>query len=234
MMRTAPGRLDWAGLALLWLLLAPCQSAEPTTFPRTIYLVRHGSYNPRVEATGEIGPGLTALGVAQARLLAVRLQNLPVSTLIASPLKRARETAQVIHATLTGLPLSTDPNLAECTPRMREPLSPVEQRAAETCEARLNEAFSRYIVPAVGAPSADVLVCHGNVIRYFVAKALAVDTRAWSALAVAHASVTILRIKPNGHVTVVSVGDVGHLPTNLQSGAIDDAPDLVEPSLETN
>jgi serine/threonine-protein phosphatase PGAM5 len=37
-------------------------------------------------------------------------------------------------------------------------------------------------------------------------------------MSVAHASITEILVEPDGRFKVISVGDVGHLPLNLQSG----------------
>ena len=63
-----------------------------------------------------------------------------------------------------------------------------------------------------------MFVCHGNVIRYLVTRALGVDSKAWLEMSVGHASITKILVKPDGSMQVISVGDVGHLPPNLLSG----------------
>ena len=55
-----------------------------------------------------------------------------------------------------------------------------------------------------------VLVCHGNVIRYLVLKALQLDPEAWLRLAVYNGSITILEVRSNGFVSLRSLGDTGH------------------------
>jgi serine/threonine-protein phosphatase PGAM5 len=67
------------------------------------------------------------------------------------------------------------------------------------------------------------------VIRYFVMKALAVDATHWLQMTVGNASITVIRVEANGAIHVLSVGDVGHLPPNLQSGIGDRDPQLVAP-----
>ena len=122
------------------------------------------------------------------------------------------------------------PLLSECIPptsnaRVAKETDPKE--SAE-CARRLNEAFNQLFVPATGAARSDVVVCHGDVIRYFVMKALGVDTKAWLGMSVAHASLTVIRVRADGSMTVLAVGDVGHLPPNMQSWG-DSDPQLVVP-----
>jgi len=144
---------------------------------------------------------------------------------------RARETAAVMHETLTSIPIQQTSLLSECTPPMADAnvaKERVSKEAAE-CEKQLDEAFKQFFIPATGTARGDVLVCHGNVIRYFVMKALGVETGMWIRMSVAHASLTVIQITPKGAFRVLSVGDVGHLPPNLQSGTVDGDPELVVP-----
>ncbi len=111
------------------------------------------------------------------------------------------------------------PLLSECIPptsnaRVAKATDPKE--SAE-CARRLNEAFNQLFVPATGAARSDVVVCHGDVIRYFVMKALGVDTKAWLGMSVAHASLTVIRVRADGSMTVLAVGDVGGIHS-LRSG----------------
>jgi len=219
------------------LLLVPAAGASAASssenHARTIYLVRHGDYDMSAKDSNEDGPGLTALGVAQARLLAARLRGLPVqlTTVLSSTMARAQDTARVIHESVPEVPVRFTPLLRECTPPRAKADTPAgpAQEAAITCQQQLDDAFAAFFVPAVGADQSDILVCHGNVIRYFVAKALGADTRIWTAMDVAHASLTVIRITPRGNYVVLSIGDVGHIPPNLQSGAGPVAPALLAP-----
>jgi serine/threonine-protein phosphatase PGAM5 len=217
------------GIALRTLL---AKEAASVTFTATLYLVRHGAYDVTAKQGSEDGPGLTPLGVAQARLVAARLRGLTVvmSSLTVSTMTRAQETARVMHETLSGLPVRSTPSLRECIPPTSEADIVNEKRAAEArdCQKRLDEAFATYFVSAASSDQNDVLVCHGNVIRYFVLKALGVDARAWLGLSVAHASLTVIRVRADGSMTVLAVGDVGRLPPNMQSWR-DSDPQLIVP-----
>jgi serine/threonine-protein phosphatase PGAM5 len=202
-----------------------------TQFTHTFYLVRHGAYDPAARADPEKGPGLTPLGIAQARLIASRLHGLPArfDSITSSTMTRARETAAVMRETLTDIPMRQTAFLSECTPPTlnAEVAKESDPKEAAECARRLNEAFKRLFVPATGAARSDVVVCHGNVIRYFVMKALGVETGMWIRMSVAHASLTVIRVRADGSMTVLAVGDVGHLPPNLQSGTGNGDPELV-------
>jgi serine/threonine-protein phosphatase PGAM5 len=188
---------------------------------RTIVLVRHGHYVSDA-ADSNPGPGLSPLGVAQAKLVAARLAGLPgaFDALYASPMTRASETAKVISTELT-LPIQTLPALTECTPRTRRSeiieKEPAEKMAA--CAAGLDAVFRERFVPARGSERRELFVCHGNVIRYLITKALGVDTQAWLEMSVGHASMTTILVEADGRFKVIAAGDLGHVPPNLQTGS---------------
>lgn len=228
-------RFTAISLALVWLTGQAGVSADEsagTHFTHTLYLVRHSAYDTTAQADPEMGPGLTPLGIAQARLIASRLHGMPtrLDSITSSTMTRARETAAVMHETLTDIRMRQTPLLSECTPptsnaKVTKDSDPTE---AAKCARRLNEAFNQFFVPTAGAARRDVVVCHGNVIRYFVMKALGVDTKAWVGMSVAHASLTVIRVQADGSMTVLAVGDVGHLPPNMQSWG-DSDPQLIVP-----
>jgi len=220
------------------LFLAACAltlelHAATPDFEHTIYLVRHGSYNPDPKIDPELGPGLNALGIAQARLVAARLRGLPFrfDSITSSTMTRARETATIIHESLNEVMFGGSARFSECTPPAYRKLADEPPEDQANCAKRLDDAFAVLFVPARTATRNDLVVAHGNVIRYFVMKALKADTRSWLAMSIAHASITIIRISADGSMKVLAVGDVGHIPPNLQSWGGGADPQLVAPKL---
>jgi len=70
-----------------------------------------------------------------------------------------------------------------------------------------------------GAPEHifEIIVCHCNVIRYFVMRALQLPPEAWLRLGGYNTAITELSIRPNGNVTLVRFGETGHLPIESTS-----------------
>lgn len=210
------------------LLIASAYGAEVgAPAARTILLVRHGHYADDPAADERLGPGLSPLGVAQARLVGARLSALPtgLDAMLVSPLQRARDTAAIISGDFPGRRFEVIEDFAECTPptRRAEIIADQKPEALAACKAQLDRVFARYFRPAAGREHTDLFVCHGNVIRYLVTRVLGVDTAAWLDMSVGHASITKVRIEADGHYKVVAVGDVGHLPPNLLTGASGDS-----------
>jgi serine/threonine-protein phosphatase PGAM5 len=57
----------------------------------------------------------------------------------------------------------------------------------------------------------EIIVGHGNVIRYFVCRGLQLPPEAWLRFSVFNCSITYVVISPAGYVSVRSLGDTGHL-----------------------
>ncbi|MBS0456314.1 MAG: histidine phosphatase family protein [Proteobacteria bacterium] len=211
-------------LASLFALTAVAMAADAPAM-RTIVLVRHGNYVEDPAIPEMPGPHLSTLGIAQARLAGARLAGEHFDELLVSPMQRARDTAAQIAPDFPGRAFTVVDDLAECTPpTWRVEITKDEKPAAmAACKARLDRVFASYFVPAKGHPEADLLVCHGNVIRYLVTRALKVDTKAWLEMSIGNASITTIRVESDGRFKVIAVGDVGHIPPNLRSGATGDA-----------
>jgi serine/threonine-protein phosphatase PGAM5 len=194
---------------------------EPGT--HTILLVRHGQYDVDPSANPKLGPGLSSLGVAQAHLVGARLAELPggIDGLYVSPLQRARDTAATIAMALPRGDFKVVDDLAECTPPTRRAKAMEGEKPEDlvACQAQLDRVFAAWFKPSAGAARTDLLVCHGNVIRYLVTRALGVDSKAWLEMSIGHASLTKILVRADGGMQVIAVGDVGHLPPNLQSGS---------------
>ncbi|KAF8363468.1 hypothetical protein PRIPAC_90391 [Pristionchus pacificus] len=188
-------------------------------FSRTIVLIRHGQYDLENKPYA-----LTELGREQAVLVGQRLAELhksaqPIDEVHMSTMTRATETANIILKQLpSGLPSSSDSILEEGAPYPPEPAvghwrPHVKKFYSEG--ARIESAFRKYIHRASVKQKKDtteVIVCHANVIRYFVCRALQFPPEGWLRMSIGNTSITVLIIRPNGRVSMRSVGDIGHLP----------------------
>jgi serine/threonine-protein phosphatase PGAM5 len=220
-----------AALTLAVGIAASVVQAEPAS--RTLYLIRHGFYDIKDESDPEVGKALLPLGIAQARLVGNRLRSLPVrfSALYSSTFTRARETALVIHQEFDDLELIESKLLSECTPpTWREDImAECDSTELAECEAQLEAAFAKFFVPSLEGERHEVLVCHGNVIRYFVTRVLGVDPLSWLRMSIGNCSLTVIRINSDGTMKLLLFGDVGHITPNLQTGLDSEERILVVP-----
>jgi serine/threonine-protein phosphatase PGAM5 len=212
--------LTLAGIAMIACGLPPSEASAEAT--RHIYLVRHGFYDYEDERDADVGKALVPIGVAQARLTADRLRSLPhpFTGFYSSTMTRARETAYVINDDMPELELIETKQLRECVPpTWREDVTAdIPERELEECRDQLEDAFAHFFVPAKTGDERDLIVAHGNVIRYFVTRALGVDPQSWLGMSVGNCSLTVIRVDSENTFKVLAVGDVGHLPPNLQTG----------------
>ncbi len=219
-------------LILLYALLGitSAMAADAPTRPaavagtgvRTVYLVRHGFYEPDSSADPRFGPGLNPLGREQAAIVGRYLAALPVkfSSMTSSMLTRARETADLMTRSM-HMRVERDSLLNECTPRSGNPAQNRGATEAEIAasETQLQAAWTKYMRASPEADTHDVLVAHGNVIRWFVAKAVAGETQMWGNMDIAHASVSVLTVRPDGKVRLVMFSDLNDLPLDKQTWA---------------
>ncbi len=84
-------------------------------FDRVFWFLRHGetTWNAIGRTQGQLDAPLSDLGRAQALEAAAHLAKEPIRRIVASPLSRARHTAEAVAAA-TGAPLEFDPDLMEC------------------------------------------------------------------------------------------------------------------------
>ena len=188
---------------------------------RTLILVRHGVYDETDERDPEIGRALLAAGREQARLTGERLAAWPqpVDAVYASTMTRARETAEIVVKSLPGVPLAADRDLRECEPPGygRMDMAGVSAGSKDSCAARIDERFARYFRPSPERDSTEVLVCHGNVIRWLVCRAMGADPKLWLSMSPANCSLTVIQVKPDGACKLYVFGDAAHLPAELQT-----------------
>jgi broad specificity phosphatase PhoE len=164
-----------------------------------LVLVRHAQ-PVRVEqgtVAGPADPGLSDTGHAQAARLADWLAAEPIDAVLTSPLRRARETAAPLAATL-GVGAEVVDGVAEYDASAGEYIPIEELREAKderwyaTIEGRWADVggvdpreFQRQVVPAVEelverfAGQRVVVVTHGGVLNVFLAHVVGTEHLLW-------------------------------------------------------
>ena len=180
---------------------------------RKIILARHGQYHSDPEE-------LTDLGRAQAELLAARLSSEAIDGLISSTLPRAKETASILHRYHPGCKYQSTSLLDESIayrPRLPASWSDlISEESLVESQQQLEGAMLRFFKSTRSALQTDLLVCHGNIIRTLVCRAMNFPLGAWSELRIHHCSLTTLLITRQ-RVSLLSFNDIGHLPSTLQT-----------------
>lgn len=191
---------------------------NPNAPKRILYLVRHGNFDVRARPDHGLGGSLTALGRRQARLTAKRLSQLPIDAIYHSDMPRAAETAAIIAEHLPGAPIQSSRLLRECTPGMPQVFAeyfkdyPPEQLERERRQAE--RAYQKFFKLTRRGERREVLVCHGNIIRYFLARVMQAPATVWTGMDVRQGSISEVELQAAWQ-RVNALSDVGHLPPAL-------------------
>lgn len=185
---------------------------------RTVWLLRHGQ--EASDRPPPLGGHLTELGYRQAELTAQRLADIPFDRIVASSLHRAAETAQIVAARHPQIAIAYTEDLWECTPAIPPhlaaylPALPPETIAAN--QARLERVYLRYFVEDE-TPGMTLLVCHGNVIRYLLCRALDLPGEEFARFDIFNCGLCRVDWKTVLGRQVTGVNDAGHLPPDMQT-----------------
>ena len=181
---------------------------DPKIF-RTIVFIRHGQYKKDPEV-------LTAIGRKQAQLTAKLVAQLRPTKIYSSTMPRAIETAHHISDNLKMLVTKKDFFREGILPGLKN-LDRNQKKKARHNKLKADEAF-RYIFkkPSVGQDT-EVVVAHGNVIRYWVCKALKINEGKWLNMDIIQASLTTIKIDSKGKMLLLGFSDCGHLPVKIRT-----------------
>lgn len=159
---------------------------DPAVAHGAFWYLRHGEtdWNLRGLSQGSIDIPLNATGLTQAREAAERLRGRGIGSIVASPLARARVTAEIVGEAL-GLPVTLDPDLREVSWGMHEGQPMAEwfhdwiagHTTPEGAEsfAALRQRVVAGLNRAVSLPPAVLIVAHGGVFRA-IRSAMKVET----------------------------------------------------------
>lgn len=196
-------------------------------------LVRHGEPVRIEAAAGPADPQLSERGRAQADACGRWLASEALTAVIASPLRRAVQTAEPIAAAF-GLPVEIDDDLAEFD-RDSDTYIPLEELKAtkdprwtaltedrwaelgdidrDAFRARVVAAMERLVDAHRGRRIA--VVCHGGVINIYCAHVLGLDRDLF--FEPGYTSVSRVAASRTGVRSVVSLNETGHL-RNVRTG----------------
>jgi broad specificity phosphatase PhoE len=160
---------------------------------------------------------------------------------------RAKETADIIAQHLPGVTYAEpDPLLNEGRPCHHIPGTPVHEKTIAMTDEhhrRIEQAYQKYFYRSEDFPPSrkptttddaatstgddddddyhkhefEIIVCHANVIRYFLCRALQLPPEAWLRYCPFNCSMTYITIRPSGNVSCRMLGDIGHLPYDVST-----------------
>ncbi|MFC7619022.1 histidine phosphatase family protein [Microlunatus sp. GCM10028923] len=186
----------------------------------TLLLIRHGrtaANTAGILAGRSPGVELDEVGRGQAAAVAERLIRVPLTSVITSPLRRCRQTAQAILAVRDGQQATVENSLTECgygdwtgkplRELVKEKLWPTVQQQPSAVRFPNGESMTEMSARAVGAVRAWdakqaaehgdhavwAAVSHGDVIKAILADALGLHLDQFQRLLVDPASISIIR-----------------------------------------
>ncbi|HMO96101.1 MAG TPA: histidine phosphatase family protein [Tepidiformaceae bacterium] len=200
----------------------------------TIYLVRHGetAHNAGGRGLGREDAPLTAAGRAQAQEVANRFANLPLGVVLSSPLRRARDAAELIVGggglevevmdDLIELDVGTTEGMSFAEMRQRFPEFMRDWAAANPIEvcmpggerlADLAERTDRVVKRLRAADGINVaVVSHNFVIKIMLCQLLDLPLENFRRFQVDLASVSTVTVR-NGRAAVAALNDTCHIET---------------------
>jgi len=214
---------------------------------RHIYVVRHGQ-RLTGNGTDRLGLGITETGKIQAEFTGERVSLIPVNNIHYSTLRRAAETAKIIAKYIPNTRMQGSQLLWECIPylpgdfitwytanrnrinqdQITTPLQMATWLNLWTPEtpwdlvekgfAQAQQAWTHFFRPSKDERH-EVLVCHGNILRYFMVRALQAPLETWINAEINNCGISEFAVNPGGEVTLISHNDTGHLPVPIRTVA---------------
>ena len=198
-----------------------------------ILLARHGEtpWNAEGRYQGQEDIPLSPVGEGQARALGERLREVPITRAVASPLRRARYTAELALGQ-RDLPLTLDPGLMEIAHGTWEGLLASEIREADPDRLRLwREAPHEVLMPegeslqhvldrawpafarateGLGDDDTLLVVAHDAVNRVLLCKILGIPLAQLWGFRQAPTTINLLEGPDVDHLEVVRLNDCSH------------------------
>lgn len=199
-----------------------------------ILLARHGEtpWNAEGRYQGQVDIPLSAVGEVQAQALGRRLHETPIQRAIASPLSRARRTAELALGEARAPMLATDPDFMEIAHGTWEGLLATEIHArdpallqswreaphevlmpgGESLQHVFDRAWPALVRATRGLGSDDTLlvVAHDAVNRVLLCHVLGIPlARLWS-FRQAPTTLNLLEGRDSDHLEVVRLNDCSH------------------------
>ncbi len=198
-----------------------------------IVFIRHGEteWNAESRLQGQLDVGLSELGLEQAAILKEGMKNRSFHRIYSSPLKRALDTARIVHAEESEILL--DQRLSEIYLGKWQGLTVDEVKQSygeeyavfrntpelfksdgmETLES-LGERFAQFVRSIMGEKDKQFcVVSHGTAMRAGLAKVIFGDVRFMNHLVFENGSITELDFHEyNGEITPViyKLNETGH------------------------
>ncbi len=212
----------------LWLHPSSIVESTYTGMKRTMLIIRHGqtTWNVERRLPGQLpGVALNDTGRQQAARLAEALTVLPISTIISSPLERARETAEIV-AKGRGLEVQLEADLMDTDvgpwagkaieelnksdpawkAYVKDPtVAPEGVETFPQVQQRVVAAVERWLAKE-GIGAYPTFVAHADVVKLLIAHYTGLEAGRAGSLMIDNASVSLVEMDGEQRPRVVSIG----------------------------
>jgi broad specificity phosphatase PhoE len=200
------------------------ESLSPVPY-RTIYLVRHGQYEPSITSPDSGDGPLTPLGREQAHRVGQRMQGLELDIIHHSTLIRATETAEIIATYFTGVELRASALLKECLPSvppsarawLGDGVSASTLRRGDAQARRVYREWFQPLAPGAIQGRRELVVSSGNLISYLVCRMIGAPGTQWVHASIQHCGISEALIGGGRGRLLLRHNDTGHLPARMQT-----------------
>lgn len=184
---------------------------------RHVYLIRTGQYDD--DGQPDDAP-LTEIGQKQALSTGRALAGLPIRRVMYGPYEHTRQTASAIIKSLAQAESHESDLLRDYISLESEgdTIHPSVIRVMfEKQRKQLETAFKTFFVPSPDETRHEVLICHADLIRDLICRAINVNPETWSHMLLNHCGISTVSIAADGEMRLVGHNDVRHLPESLRT-----------------
>jgi len=183
---------------------------------RNLYLIRNAQYLDNAE-------NLTEQGQRQAILTAQAMRHLTLYALDCSPYPQVVETAKIIAEPHNNIRVKQTSLL-----RQYDSLRDIKMRTSEIFftedgidlqRTQLEIAYQTYFYPPNELEDThEILICHANIIRDLICRAIGVNPVTWAHMMINHCGISVMTIDELGDAHLLEYNETRHLPDSLRTG----------------
>lgn len=206
---TANGTLDALGQSLLHHVAAD---------QLNVLLIRHGQPGPGSAVDGLLGKPLTALGRKQAKRLARRLAQVPLTQIYCSDMARSYQTAEIVAEACPETPMEPLADLREVSSFHQPGYPPARTADQRRKLAEQRAAAGRFVkrIRRQHDPGQTLaVITHGGINRLLLATLVGRPLRQLIMSDAHHTSITVVGVPEYGVVRLKLLNCTRHLPPSM-------------------
>lgn len=185
--------------------------------------MRHGHYYRGPDVSEEQQGKVTPLGEKQAKWTGQWLAQFPITVIHSSSIERAVMTARIVNQELKVAQLEISEQLWECHPiktmKLKKRIGYPLLDSFHKHRRYAKKAFKEYIKidPEQTEDTFEVIVSHGNLIRYIACRSIGIRSEAWYDMGMKQCGISVIEVHSEGRIILDSHNLTGHIPLESQT-----------------